>query len=67
MNDPVFFSRMRIRDTHCIRYRIICFGTISQDFITNKEIVYCATRKEKIYFASEKFDFRAKRGQQPHE
>ena len=31
------------------------------------KIVYCATGGKKIYFASVKFDARAKRGYQPHE
>ena len=30
------------------------------------KIVYCATREKKIYFASVKFNARAKQGQQSH-
>ena len=32
-----------------------------------ENIVYCATREKKVYFASVKFDSRAKRGKQSHE
>ena len=37
------------------------------ELFQRSKIVHCATRKKKIYFASAKFDARAKRGQQPHE
>ena len=36
-------------------------------FLVYIVIVHCATRKKKIYFASVKFDARAKRGSQPRE
>ena len=41
---------------------IIYYNSIEKFAWTNKKIVHCATREKKIYFASVKFDARAKRG-----